>query len=330
MDFVDIIGQKAILDSLGNTLISDRVGHAMLFSGPPGIGKKTVAEAFAGMLLCGQPFPMARCGKCTSCMLLEEGAHPDFKKLVPSGQSIGVEEIRALQSDAIMKPLYSRHKVYIICEADSMTVQAQNCLLKTLEEPPRYLVFILTAANAGALLETVRSRSVRYNFKKNTATEVAEFIKEKHPEKADEAELISALADGAIGAALELASSEEFNAMRGNVVDILQRLMERGSPEYAFEGAKVFEANKSSADAMLDMLSLLLRDLMVFKGTGNENMLINSDKKDIILKNASKCSLPQLARGVGLVGETRRNIKRNVNFQLSIEVMLMKLQEEFN
>lgn len=326
MNFDSIIGQEEIKAALENAVSCSRVGHAYVFSGPRGIGKKSVARIFAKLLLCQKGGSTHSCGECMACKLFQEGSNPDFRMLGQDGGSIGVDEIRGIQSDIVVRPLYSKRKVYIIADADMMTVQAQNCFLKILEEPPRYAVMILTTSNYEALLETIRSRTLRYNFKKNTFDEVLAFLKQKFGSCLEGADFIASYADGVIGTAQELAGSDEFISLRDRVIELLFEI-HRSKLGEIFDIYEFFEKNKSSIDVIFDIMLLVYRDLAVLKKTGNENMLINSDKKDIIFNNAGAFTMQKLIKNIETIEQTRRNIKQNANYQLSIEVMLMKLQE---
>jgi len=327
MDFNDIIGQKEIVASLKNSIETGKVGHAYIFSGPDGIGKKTVARIFSSILLCKNNLVSKSCGECISCQMLSHGSHPDLYLVEAKGTSIGVDDIRDMQSDIVIKPLYSERKVCLIVDADKMTAQAQNSLLKTLEEPPGYAVIILTASNYVALLDTVRSRAKRYEFKKNSCDEIRSFLEMRLEGISSSIDFIAAYADGVIGAALELAGNEEFIAMREKTLDMVLDIKKSRLSD-VFGLYSFFESYKSDINTVFDIMASFYRDVLVFKKTGKENMLINSDKKDIILNNAPGFSTQKLMSSLELIESTRMNVKRNVNYKLAIEVMLMKLREE--
>ena len=204
MNFKDIIGQKEIIDNLKHSVERGRIVHALIFSGVEGIGKRTVARAFASLLMCENPIDLNACGQCRVCQLIDNDANPDFKIVKTDEDTIKVEQIRDIQSDVAIRPMYSNKKVYIIEEADKMTVQAQNCLLKTLEEPPEYVVIIMTVTNYEVLLETVRSRSQRLSFKKNSYKEIQQTIKKIYGSDSMGADFAAGYADGIIGVALDL------------------------------------------------------------------------------------------------------------------------------
>jgi DNA polymerase-3 subunit delta' len=257
----------------------------------------------------------------------KNGSSPDLYIIDNDESSIGVDEIRDMQSDIAVKPAYSKRKVYIIANCDKMTVQAQNCLLKTLEEPPQYATIMLTASNMGTILETIHSRTIHYNLKRNTYDEVLGFLKSSYGGGLKNSEFIAVFADGVIGLAKETAESDDFLLLREKAIELIMKLSSKKMPEI-FTACDFFDKNKTSADNILNMMLLFYRDLLIAKVSREENMLINSDKKDIIINNVGVFSVRGLLNSIELIEQTKLNLKKNANFQLSIEVMLMKLQEE--
>lgn len=328
MNFNEITGQKQVINALINSIKNDRVGHAYLFVGPKGIGKKTVARDFAGMILCGNSHVIGSCMDCKSCRLFFSKSNPDYIELETEGTSIGVESIRNLQNSIAIRPVYSDKKVYLIPDADRMTIQAQNSLLKTLEEPPEYSVLILTTSNANALIDTIRSRASRYDFKKNTTNEIYEYLKNNFTENLEGIDFIASYSNGIIGIAKELAQSGELMALREGVFNIILKLSEPKLIE-AFELYTFFNENKDQIGIIFDIMTLFYRDMIILKNMEHDKLLINSDKKDIILKNALNYSNEKLLKNIDIIEEARSAVKQNVNFQLSVEIMLMRLQEEF-
>jgi DNA polymerase-3 subunit delta' len=327
VNFSKVVGQEDIIADLQSSIENDRIGHAYIFSGPKGIGKKTIARIFSSILLCNNPKADKSCSKCISCRMFANGSHPDFYQIGAEGESIGVNDIRNMQEDIIVRPLYGNRKVCLINNADGMTDQAQNSLLKTLEEPPEYAVIILITSNYDALLETVRSRAVRYDFKKNSYEEVRSLLDLRFEDNSMVNGFIASYSEGIIGRALELADNSEFISIRDSVFKNLLDASRRKSSDI-FEMYNFFEKNKSNVNTILNIMISFYRDVLIFKKTGNENMLINSDKKDIILNNAHIFSMRKLMRNIEIIESTGLNIKRNVNYQLSIEIMLMKLWED--
>lgn len=327
MNFNRVIGQEGIVSGLKNSIEDGRVGHAYIFSGPEGIGKKTVAGIFSSILLCHNRKADRSCGECISCQMFSRGSHPDLYEIRANNGSIGVDDIRDMQNDIIIKPLYGSRKVCLIIDADRMTDQAQNSLLKTLEEPPGYAVIILTTSNYNALLETVRSRAVRYDFKKNSYDEVRSILNSRLGDSGLINDFIVSYSEGIIGRALQLAGNSEFISIREGIFERLWDESHKSSAD-VFEVLDFFKENKSNVDTILDIMISFYRDILIYKKTGKENILINLDKKDIILNNVHFFSMHKLMSNIEAIELARINIKNNVNYQLSIEIMFMKLWEE--
>lgn len=325
MDFNKIIGQKEIVNRLIKTIIDNRIGHAYIFTGTKGIGKRTIGRAFAHMLLCNMPDSNGPCNKCASCRLRIEGSNPDFYQIETDGDNISIDEIRNMQNDILIKPLYSNRKVVLIVDAEKLTVQAQNCLLKVLEEPPHYAVIILTASNYKALLGTIRSRVSKFNLTKYSPEEMREIIKHYAQSDTPDKDFIINYSDGIPGIAINLVASDDFIILREKAIDIIRKLDNMKDIEF-FDIYDFFETNKNKIDIVLDVMTTFYRDLIVIKTGGKENMLINSDKKNKIVNEAGKYSIEKLINNIEVVETTRNSIKQNINYQLSIETMILKLQ----
>ena len=154
MSFEKIIGNNKIKNELIKAFSTNSIAHSYIFSGQYGIGKKQIAIEFAKMILCLNK-DNAPCGKCKSCLELENDNNPDFNIIKPDGK-IKIDQIRQMLEKVYEKPIISDKKVYIIDDAETMTVEAQNCLLKTLEEPPEYIVIILITSNESNLINTIK------------------------------------------------------------------------------------------------------------------------------------------------------------------------------
>jgi DNA polymerase-3 subunit delta' len=325
MDFNKIIGQKEIVNRLKKLITDNKIGHAFIFTGTKGIGKRTIGKAFAHMLLCDSPDLNGPCNKCTSCKLRIEGSNPDFYQIETEGDNISIDEIRNMQNNILIKPLYSSRKVILIVDAEKLTVQAQNCLLKVLEEPPQYAVIILTASNYEALLGTIRSRVSKFNLSKYTPEEMREIIIPYVKSETPDVDFIINYSDGIPGIALNLTASDDFALLREKAIDIIRKFDNMKDIEF-FDIYDFFEASKNKIDIVLDVMTTFYRDLIVIKTGGKENMLINSDKKNKIVSEAGKYSIEKLINNIEVVETTRNSIKQNVNYQLSIETMILKLQ----
>ncbi len=177
MAFSDIIGHKEVIKALRGALAEGKTGHAYLFLGPAGVGKKTLARAFAKQLLCLEP-EADSCG-CRSCKQMDTGYHPDFETIVPSGNSIKIDQLREMQHNAYLRPMVGTHKIFFFPEAEQLTEAAANSFLKILEEPPSGVVFLFTAVRADNILPTIRSRCQVFQLFPVPSEEIAQWLTTK-------------------------------------------------------------------------------------------------------------------------------------------------------
>ncbi len=320
-----MLGHKKILEGLQKTMETNSVSHAYIFEGPDGIGKRETALTFASMLLCEKG--LGHCCQCQSCRLFAEGSNPDFQEIYLKDKSIAVDEIRSILKGLVIKPLYSRYKVIVINDADSMTVQAQNALLKSLEEPPRYVVFILTVQSSASVTQTVRSRCRRILFDKLSDEEILCILTEKYGGRRPEWDFIISYADGVVGTALELGQSPDYLDTRNEIMHSVNQLLVSDKGD-VFKTYELFEKNSDKIEFILKIMLLFFRDIIIYNQTLNYNILINSDKKDMIIENAN-LKLSCLLKCVAAVWSAKRGLEYNANFQLAIEVMLMKIKDSY-
>jgi DNA polymerase-3 subunit delta' len=325
--FETISGHKQVIDSLKRIIQNGRVMHAYIFSGPDGIGKRTVAQIFAGLLLCENPKESVRCGFCSACSLLGKNSCPDLVVIPGEGRSIGIDEIRELQSGIIIRPLYSARKVCIICNSEKMTVEAQNCLLKTLESPPEYSVIILTTSNFDSLLPTIKSRVVRFNFSRNTQEEVEQIIEDKLGKNHSMKELLAAYAEGSAGTAVRFAETGAMLDVREGIIDIILGL-KRAGLDFIIKKYEFFEQYKENIDDIFHIMRLLYRDFLSVVTGSPQSGLNNADKKDIIINNADKYTATELVNILEAINEAERELKFNAGFENVIKVMLIRISEE--
>jgi DNA polymerase-3 subunit delta' len=322
---VKVLGHRKILASLQETIKNDNVGHAYIFEGPDGIGRRETALSFAAMLMCERE--QAPCGECKSCRLFAEGSNPDFQEIYSADKSISVDDIRNVLRGLVIRPLYSRYKIIIINDADSMTVQAQNALLKSLEEPPPYVVFILTVQSGAAVTPTVKSRCQRILFDKLRDEEIMQILEERYGRRKPEWDFIVSYSDGVVGTALELVESPGYLETRDEVIRAADQLLKPGDSD-VFKIYELFEKNNDRTEFMLRIMLLFFRDIIIYNQTSNYNILINSDKKDMIIENAG-AKLSAMLKCINAVWSAKRSLEYNANFQLAIEVMLMKIKDSY-
>ncbi len=319
-----MLGHQKVLNNLQAAIKNDTISHAYIFEGTDGIGKRETALAFSSILMCEAD--NAPCGVCKTCQLFKEGSHPDFQEIyLAEEKSISVEEIRNILKGIIIRPLYSKYKIFVINNADKMTVQAQNSLLKSLEEPPGYVVFILTAQSGAAMTSTIRSRCQRIFFDKLSIEELRGILKVKYGYSKPEWDFIVSYADGVIGTAIDLVNMPEYLEIRDVVLEQVTQLLEAQDTDL-FILYELFEKYDDKIDFILRVILMFFRDIVVYNQTGNFNILINSDKKDMIIKNVS-INLSSLMKSIRAIWSAKRSLEVNANFQLTIEVMLMKIQQ---
>ena len=322
--FADIIGHGFVVESLKKAMNSGRVSHAYIFDGIEGVGRKSVAQVFAKTLQCqnGADEP---CNECISCRAFGDLNHPDVIYVTPEKtQSLGVDDIREqVNKNAKIKPYQYKYKIFIIDNADEMTVQAQNALLKTIEEPPSYAVFLLISSSLKNFLPTIISRCVIYKLKPAGNDDVMGFLKAKGYNEMD-AIGASAPSGGSIGKALMLIEDESFKEDRAEISSHLNRLPDLNLWDILLL-AKELEKYKDNAERMLSVMYLWYRDALIYKSTGSMDSFMQMDMTKNIIAFAKNMSLKKLAAGIDSVIDARWALGYNANYLLTMEVMLMKM-----
>lgn len=321
----EIIGHSQTIDMLKRMLQSGDIQHAMLFTGPEGVGKFTVAQILAAGIMCENRSQGEACGNCHSCRMLMRGTHPDLHTLSPEGSSIKIEQVRSMQREMSMSPYASRHRVCIIETAETMTDQAANSLLKILEEPPAYLVFILTVNQRYRLLDTVVSRCRLFPFQPVSTALIADTLTGKGigPKKALTA---ARLSGGRIGAAYTFAADGGLD-VRDKAADILQRLSEVGSPRLLEIASELYEKEDKTAGGLIRQLSAIIRDLSVLKTAEPEHLVFNIDIIDQLTALAGNWSEEALRGAYTELRQAERAIAGNANARLTSEALMIELSE---
>lgn len=322
--FEEIRGNTSLVEQLRRSAASGRSSHAYLFLGGAGAGKRLIANTFAKALQCeGEKRP---CDSCKSCHAFNHGNHPDVIYFQPlkNGKTYTIEDVREQLLETVdLKPFQYEKKIYIIEKADTLNIQSQNALLKTLEEPPAHAVFLLLAERAEAFLPTILSRVVVMKIRPLSAETIADYLMQAG-HLAEESHILSAYAQGRIGQALELVEDEGFREMRQDILGKLEVLPSMSEGD-AYLLAKDFEVYKNDL-RFLDIMELWYRDLLTAKSLREEGHLIQRDKKDAIFR-AAKEPAALLAKKAAAVRTARMRLAQNANFRLTMEVMLMDLKE---
>ena len=325
--FKDIVGHEQIIWHLKNAVSTGKISHAYMFNGEQGSGKKLLANLFAMTLQCeeGGTEP---CMKCRSCRQALTGNHPDIIRVShEKPNTIGVEDIRGqVNGDIQIRPYNGKYKIYIISDADRMTVQAQNAILKTIEEPPGYAVLMLLANNADMMLPTTLSRCVRLNLKAVKDGDIKEYLMKNMQIPDYQAEISAAFAQGNVGKAVKLASSDKFNEMKQDVLELL-RYMDRMELYEIMDAVKRINAYREDMDDFLDLLTVWFRDVLLFKATLDAGSLIFKDELPAIQKRARTSSYEGLEEIIRAIDRARVRLKANVNFDLVLELLLLTIKE---
>lgn len=322
MDFNDIIGHHREIDALKTSIQNDSISHSYLFQGEEGIGKKMVAYAFSKTLLCKEQ-GQEPCNICSSCKKFDSGNHPDFFFIQPEKGQIRVDEIDGLIEEIATFPFESKRKIFVIDDSHLMNLTSKNTLLKTLEEPPKYVNIILISSNPDSLLPTITSRVQRLKFHPTDIHRVSELLIDRYDISQKKAHFIGAFTNGAIGKAVKLSMDNEFASRRDELMKTIESLV-TGDRTKAFSSIDFFNKNRENIDEILDLMLYWFRDLVLYKEMGENSLIVNRDKLEN-LSIQSNMDFRKINDIIEKIDETRFNIKRNINYQLSIETMLLNI-----
>ena len=325
--FKDVVGHKDILKYISSAVENNRVSHAYILNGERGSGKKMLANLFAMTLLCetGDNEP---CGKCHSCKQAESGNHPDIIRVThEKPNSISVDDIRTQVNNTVdIKPYQGPYKVYIIPQADMMTPQAQNAILKTIEEPPSYAVFLLLTENAETLLPTINSRCVMLKLRNIKDTLIKKYLMENLEIPDYKADMCKAFAQGNMGRAIMLANSDHFNEIREEAVQLLKHISEMELNEIV-AAVKNISVYKLEITDYLDIIMIWYRDVLLYKATKEIDKVVFKDQLQSIKEQARKSSYEGIELILESLEKAKARLKANVNFDLVMELLFLTIKE---
>ncbi len=325
--FKDIIGQEQIKEHLQNALAAGKVSHAYIINGEKSSGKEFIAKVFAMALQCerGEAEP---CQECRSCRQALSGNQPDIIRVThEKPNTISVDDIRTqVNGDVAIKPYSSPHKIYIVNEAEKMTPQAQNAILKTLEEPPAYVVILLLTTNINALLPTILSRCVVLNMKPVADAKVRSFLMEELQVPDYKADVCVAFARGNIGKAKALASSEDFENVKNEALSLLKYIQDMELYEMVAAIKKIGEY-KLEVNDYFDIMAIWYRDVLLFKATNDANHLVFREELGAIRKCAQRSSYEGIETVIRALDKAKHRLDANVNFDLVMELLFLTIRE---
>ena len=296
--FEEIIGNQRVKEELTKIIEEKKVLHSYMFVGVEGIGKQMIAKKFAQMILCTNEGRKG-CNTCKSCIEFTSNNNPDFLYIEPDGNNIKIEQIRYLQRKIQEKPIISNRKVYIINDADKMTTEAQNCLLKTLEEPPEYSTIILIGTNQNLFLNTIKSRCMIISFKPIETELIKKYLEEKYEMFNISSNMLETF-QGSIGKAIILKDKKEQyekiemmikNLDKKDIIDILNL------------GEEIYK----SKDDIIEILEYI--NVILLKLSKEETKYV-------------KC--------INIVEDTKKRLKQNANYDMCIDNMILNMWEEVN
>ena len=325
--FSEIIGHEQIIENLKNAICYEKISHAYIFNGPDLSGKKMLAEAFAMALQCEKEQSFG-CMECHSCKQAISHNHPDIIYVShEKPNTIGVDDIRTqVNSDIGIKPYSSKYKIYIIDEAEKMNPQAQNALLKTIEEPPSYGILMLLTTNADGFLQTILSRCITLNLRGVKTEVIKKHLMTQYQKPDYLADICATFSQGNVGKAIQLASSEEFNVLKAAVLALLKKTEELDVADISVTARELSEY-KPQIDEYLDLMTMWFRDVLYYKAAEDVNNLIYKDEVFDIKKQAAKHSYPGIETILQALNNAKLRLNANVNFDLTIELLLLTIKE---
>lgn len=326
--FKNVVGHNDIIKYMQAAVQEKAASHAYILNGERGTGKKMLAKLFAMSLQCSNAEDGNSCGECQSCKQAVNNNQPDIIWVShEKPTSIGVDDIREqINNDVVIKPYSSPYKIYIVPEADMMTEQAQNALLKTLEEPPEYAVIFLLTENADSLLPTIRSRCVMLKLRNIRDTLVKKYLMEQMEVPDYQAEICAAFAQGNVGKAIMLASSEHFNEIKEEALQLLKYIEDMELYEVE-EAIKRIAAYKLQITDYFDIMAIWYRDVLIYKATMEPDRVVFSDQLKFIKEQAKRKSYEGIEEILKSLENAKTRLRANVNFDLVMELLLLTIKE---
>ena len=326
-------GQDHIVKHFENAIRMGKISHAYIINGEAGMGKLTLARNFAKALQCWDNAPEKEpktgraCQECKSCKQTESLNQPDILYVTYEKTGIGVDEIRTqINADIEIRPYSSPYKIYIVPDSEKMTVAAQNALLKTIEEPPEYAVIILLTTNADVFLPTILSRCVLLNMKPVKEKLIQDRLMVMYGLSPYEAKTAAVFSGGNPGKAERLAVSEDFRELKSCVVDTLMSLQDAGMDAVSANVKRAVEFKKEIGE-YFSLMRSWFRDVLSKKALKDEAVLIFEEQERAVDRMAAQCSYDDIDRMLKSIGQAENRIRSNVNFDFTIEVLLLALKE---
>ncbi len=326
-DYNKIMGHTDVIEYFRKIIKSNNISHSYLLEGSEGIGKELLAKTFAKALLCEENDRIDPCHKCTSCIMMETGNNPDYFEVFSKKASIGVDDIREQVVERMdIKPYRSKYKIFIIAEAERMTLQAQNALLKTIEEPPAYGIVILLTKNPAKIISTVHSRCARIRALPLSTKVIQDHMQNNYGLEEWEAALYADFSGGSIGKALQMVGDGGFWDLRQKAIDYIVRLDNVDLMEL-YDMAGEIEKDRENLPQILDFWMIWYRDLLLYKKLEKEEYIFYKDFKNVLLDRAKKLTYNRISDNFDAIIKAKEQIDKNINVMLIIENLLLDIKE---
>lgn len=317
----NILGQDKLKSLFKSSLKKNMVSHSYLIEGEEGLGKMEMAKFISASLLCKNITLQEACGICSSCRKIINDNHPDVR--IIDNKTVKIDDIRGAIKEVYKKPYEGSKKVLIINNFETSTIESQNAILKTLEEPPKTAILILLAKHTMSILDTIKSRCQKLKMLRIDTSLLKEYLLENGVTEGI-ASFASMYSEGNLKVAKK-ACGKEFLDLRDNILRISLGIFK----ETKYNGIKYSEElskYKDNIDDIFNIITSIYRDIIMLK-VGNNNKIINSDKTDILIEESYKLSYNKLEKAIKRINSARDSINRDTNFQLTIEVMMIGIQD---
>lgn len=326
--FEKVIGHDTIKEYFRRAIQADKVSHSYIFEGPEGVGKKTVAVELAKILLCEEQENNTPCNKCKSCHMIDAHTHPDVIVVNKDTKVTKIDTIRErVVKEMGIKPYQGNNKIIIVSEGDTVTVEGQNAMLKTIEEPPGYGIVILAVQNMAKLLPTIKSRCIHMRFNPLNEEQIGDYLEQRGIIGINR-EIYTKFSEGSIGIVDKLVEDEAFIEQRKKSVEYLKRL-NNADMMGLYEMVKELSDQKEIISRILDFWLLWFRDVALIKSTGSNNLYYLDYKADL-LDTTSKLTYNKISKNIFAIKSAKREIEQNIYTTFVIENLLLKLKERRN
>jgi DNA polymerase-3 subunit delta' len=316
-----VVGHEWAVELLERSRANGRVAHAYLLIGLPQIGKTTLALNFAQALHClGEGKP---CGQCRSCLKIAHGNHPDVRVIEAVNGTIKIDQIRSMQREVALSPHEGRWKVYVIRQVERATIEAANCLLKTLEEPPAQVILMLTASDIDQLLPTIISRCQVLSLRPPSVLLVQKVLEGRWGVDPERAKLLARLSGGRLGWAVRASEGEAILRKRERRLDEMMELMGQGRVE-RLRYAQQLSRSPDGLREVLDLWLIWWRDLLLIKG-GSSTEITNIDREATLRSQAQGYNLAQVRDFIEALRTAVWQLEHNANTRLALEVLVLSV-----